>query len=243
VSVLRRFENRLEQLVSGVFARAFRSEVQPVEVAAALQREVDNSAQILSRDRRLAPNTFRVELSPADHDRLAPYGSTLAGELSGMLHEHADQQSYVFTGPLSISFDRTDDLSTGRFRVSSAAMAPVVSAPESHPADPEVRRSSLVLEVNGAHYPLQARALVIGRGSEADLRIDDPGVSRRHAEVRLDAQQGWPQASIVDLGSTNGLLVDGRRVESAVLHDGATVTIGNTTITLRDLGVSGRPHV
>ena len=82
MGVLQRFENKIEQFVSGTFARAFRSEVQPVEVAAALQREVDNSAQILSRDRRLAPNSFHVELSPSDHDRLAPYSSTLAQELA-----------------------------------------------------------------------------------------------------------------------------------------------------------------
>ena len=105
MGVLQRFEDRLEQFVSETFARAFRSAVQPVEVAAALQREVDNSAQILSRDRRLVPNTFHVELSPADHERLTPYGSTLAQELTEMLREHAEEQSYVFTGPVSISFD------------------------------------------------------------------------------------------------------------------------------------------
>ena len=82
MGVLSRFENRLEQLVSGAFARAFRSAVQPVELAAALQREVDNSAQILSRNRRLVPNNFHVELSATDHARLAPYGSTLATELT-----------------------------------------------------------------------------------------------------------------------------------------------------------------
>ena len=81
MGMLQRFENRLEQLVSGAFAKAFRSAVQPVEVAAALQREVDNSAQILSRNRRLVPNQFHVELSPQDHERLAPYSSTLADEL------------------------------------------------------------------------------------------------------------------------------------------------------------------
>src|SRR5687767_13280983 len=99
MGVLQRFENRLEQLVSGAFARAFRSAVQPVEIAAALQREVDNSAQILSRNRRLVPNNFHVELSAADHERLAPYGSQLAAELTDMLREHAEEQSYVFTGP------------------------------------------------------------------------------------------------------------------------------------------------
>ena len=106
MSALQRFENRLEQMISGVFARTFRSAVQPVEIAAALNREVDNSAQILSRDRRLAPNDFHVELSPADHDRLLGLGPALEQELVAMLKEHAAAQSYVFTGPVTIKIGR-----------------------------------------------------------------------------------------------------------------------------------------
>jgi len=83
--VLQRFEKRLEGAVTGAFARAFRSAVQPVEIAAALQREVDNSAHVLSRDRRLVPNDFSVELSPADHERLTPFGATLIEELGTLV--------------------------------------------------------------------------------------------------------------------------------------------------------------
>lgn len=235
MGVIQRFENRLEQLVSGAFARAFRSAVQPVEVAAALQREVDNSAQILSRNRRLVPNSFHVELSAADHERLAPYGSTMAAELVEMLREHADEQSYVFTGPVSITFDQTDELSTGRFRVRSAAMSKVTSSSEGNLSDTAVRRAGAVLDVNGMKHPLEPPGLVIGRGAEADLRIDDPGVSRRHAEIRVSAGAGSLQVSVVDLGSTNGVLVNGSRVEHATLGDGATVKIGNTTLTVHHL--------
>src|SRR3712207_8310387 len=111
MGMLQRFESRLEQAVSGAFAKAFRSAVQPVELAAALQREVDNSAQILSRNRRLVPNTFSIELSPADHDRLQPYSHTLTRELVEMLQEHADEQHYVFAGPVSIrSEEHTSEL-------------------------------------------------------------------------------------------------------------------------------------
>ncbi len=243
MGVLRRFENRLEQLVSGVFARAFRSAVQPVEVAAALQREVDNSAQILSRHRRLVPNSFHVELSAADHDRLAPYGSTMAGELTEMLREHANEQSYVFTGPVSITFDRTDDLSTGRFRVRSAAMAKVTSSSEASATDTAERRAGVVLEVNGVRHPLEPPGVVIGRGADADLRINDPGVSRRHAEIRVAPGQDAPQVSVVDLGSTNGLLVNGVRVEQGALGDGATVKIGNTTFTVHRVTREGSSDV
>jgi hypothetical protein len=233
MGMLQRFENRLEQLVSGAFARAFRSNVQPVEVAAALQREVDNSAQILSRNRRLVPNNFHVELSPTDYERLAPYSSTLAEELTDMLREHAHEQSYVFTGPVSITFDQTDELSTGRFHVRSAALAKVTPSSERSVTDTAVRRANVVLEVNGMRHPLEPPGLVVGRGTDADLRINDPGVSRRHVEIRVIPAENEPRVSVVDLGSTNGMQVNGRRVEQATLEDGTTVKIGNTTMTIR----------
>jgi hypothetical protein len=232
MGVLQRFENRLEQLVSEAFARAFRSAVQPVEIAAALQREVDNSAQILSRDRRLVPNNFHVELSPTDHDRLTPYAATLAQELTEMLREHAEEQSYVFTGPISIDFDKVEELGTGRFRVRSAALARVTPATGHEMSDTAVRRAGIVLEVNGVRHPLEPPGLLIGRGSDADLRINDPGVSRRHAEIRVVPAANAPAVSIVDLGSTNGMLVNGQRVQQATLENGSRVKIGNTEMTV-----------
>jgi hypothetical protein len=240
MGMLQRFENRLEQMVSGAFAKAFRSAVQPVEVAAALQREVDNSAQILSRNRRLVPNQFHVELSPQDHERLSPYFSTLTEELTGMLREHAHEQSYVFTGPVSITFDQRGDLSTGRFRVRSAALAKVTPVSERSVTDTAVRRANVILEVNGTRHPLDPPGIVIGRGTDADLRINDPGVSRRHAEIRVYAsERAGTDVSIVDLGSTNGMLVNGTKVQQATLEDGATVKIGNTTMTVRDVSQHG----
>src|SRR5688572_6847680 len=114
---LQRFEHKLEQVISGAFAKAFRSAVQPVEIAAALERECDNNAQILSRQRRAVPNDFHVELAATDFDRLAPYDSTLLADLTQQLQEHADQQHYVFPGPVTIAFESADDLGTGRFRI------------------------------------------------------------------------------------------------------------------------------
>ena len=236
MGILAKFENRLESLVSGVFAKAFRSAVQPVEIAAALQREVDNSAQILSRNRRLVPNQFHVELSAQDHERLSPYSSTLAQELGEMLQEHAHDQAYVFTGPVSIDFDERDDLSTGRFRVRSAALAKVTPASDRSVTDTAVRRARVILEVNGMKHPLDPPGIVIGRGTDADLRINDPGVSRRHAEIRVHASDTrGTDVSVVDLGSTNGMLVNGSRVQQATLDDGGTIKIGNTTMTVRFL--------
>ena len=153
---LQRFEHRLEQMISGVFARTFRSAVQPVEISAALQRELDNNAQILSRDRRLVPNDFHVELSSTDLERLAPYDSTVARELTEQVEDHARGQGYVFPGPVQIRFETAEDLTTGRFRIRSEAQAKV-TAQSTHT---QVRRAKALLEVNGTQHPLQPPGLV-----------------------------------------------------------------------------------
>jgi hypothetical protein len=230
VSGLQKFEQRLEQIVSGAFARAFRSAVQPVEIAAALQRECDNNTQILSRQRRMVPNDFHVELSQADLDRLAPYDSALVKELTTQLEEHGEKQSYLFAGPITISFEAADDLTIGRFRVRSQAHASVVS----NATHTQVRRARAFLDVNGTRHPLQPPGLVVGRGTEADLRINDPGVSRRHVEfVVEESPAGGVRISVQDLGSTNGMLVDGHRVATTGLQDGSEVRVGRTTMTVR----------
>ncbi|MDQ3422174.1 MAG: DUF3662 and FHA domain-containing protein [Actinomycetota bacterium] len=234
MGVLQHFEQRLEQLVTGAFARVFRSAVQPVEVAAALQREVDQSAQILSRDRRLIPNAFHVELSPSDHERLSPYGGPLASELAELLRQHADEQRYVFAGPVSIGFSSSDNLTTGRFRVTSKAMAKVTPVDGQRLSDTAVHRATVVLEVNGVRHPLEPPSVVIGRGTEADLRVDDPGISRRHVEIRLRPVDEGVSITIVDLGSTNGTRVDGGRIQQAELSDGSRIQIGNTSMVLRN---------
>ena len=228
-----RFENRLEQAISGAFAKAFRSAVQPVEIAAALQREVDNNAQILSRNRRLVPNVFVVELSDPDLDRLAAYDEAMADELTNTLRDHADEQSYVFPGPVSISFERAEDLTTGRFRVRSRAQAKVTG----NDTRTQVGRARVLLEVNGSTHAVHPPGVVVGRGSEADIRINDPGVSRRHAEFGVQlGRRSDPDGlriAVRDLGSTNGIVVDGTKVAQSPLDDGSTVRIGNTTLTVR----------
>jgi hypothetical protein len=230
MSGLSKFEHKLEQLISGAFARAFRSAVQPVEISAALQRECDNNAQILSRDRRLVPNDFHVELSQTDLDRLAPYDTAMAQELVSQLEQHADQQGYVFPGPVTIAFESADDLTTGRFRIRSRAQAKVTG----HASHTQVRRARALVEVNGTRHPLQPPGLVFGRGTEADVRINDPGVSRRHVEfVVTPGSGGADRIEVRDLGSTNGMLVDGHRITQTAVHHGTQVKIGNTTMTVR----------
>lgn len=236
---LQRFEQRLEQMISGVFARTFRSAVQPVEISAALAREVDNSAQILSRDRRLVPNDFHVELSAPDHDRLSALGVTLEQELASLLKDHAATQSYVFTGPVRVNLEAADDLTTGRFRVRSQALAKVSPAGPD-PTETQVRRAAALLEVNGERLPLLPPGIIVGRGNDVDLRVNDPGVSRRHVEIRVEDEGGRPRVSVHDLGSTNGVLVNGRKVESATLADGAEIRIGNTVISYHESATDGQ---
>jgi hypothetical protein len=175
------------------------------------------------------PNSFHVELSESDLERLSPYDSAMAEELTNALRDHADQQSYVFPGPVSIAFEGAGDLTTGRFRVRSKAIAKVTHSA----TNTQVGRARALLVVNGVRHPLDPPGLVVGRGTDADLRINDPGVSRRHIEYHVDNAGDRVRLAVRDLGSTNGMLVDGAKVPEAALHDGSTVKIGNTTMTVQ----------
>jgi hypothetical protein len=259
MGIFQRFEKRVEGAVSGVFARAFKGDVQPVEIAARLQRELDAEAKLMSRDKKLVPNDFSVGLSQHDHDKLAPYAATLTRELGDELRSHASDRGYVFSGPIHIDLALDTRLPTGRFTVSSEAVAgvsapasgspsaaePVPSRPaqdraaqdraaQNRPVErPRTRTTELVLEVNGMRHPLQPPGLVIGRGTEADLRINDPGISRRHAEIRV-GQSADGSIDIVDLGSTNGITVDGQKVRHAVLREGSRIEVGTTRMLVHD---------
>lgn len=291
MGVLKRFEQRLEGLVNGTFAKVFKSEVQPVEIAGALQRECDNNATIWNRERTVVPNDFIVELSTPDFERLSPYSGQLGDELSGLVRDYAKQQRYTFMGPIKVHLEKADDLDTGLYRVRSRTLASSTSqspagapqAPASRPfggdaqagapggygypppaygagapgappmpaapppgapAGPrpgpaagqrapgpgampgaQVRRW---IEINGTRHQISRPTLVLGRSTDADVRIDDPGVSRRHCEIRT----GTP-STIQDLGSTNGIVVDGQHTTRATLRDGSRIVVGSTTIVYR----------
>lgn len=302
MGLLKRFEQRLEGLVNGTFAKVFKSEVQPVEIAGALQRECDNNATIWNRERTVVPNDFVVELSGGDYDRLAPYAGQLSDELAGMVREYAKQQRYTFMGEIKVHLDRSDALDTGLYRVRSRTLAASASAPAppaSAPgapgmpgrpgvpghgtaggpgtAPPPMRPPSRPpaappgagtpppgypapgvpqgppahapavggyrpqpgygaagsrvrrwVEINGTRHQISRATLVLGRSTEADVRVDDPGVSRRHCEI-----QATEPATVRDLGSTNGIVVDGHPTKHATLRDGSRIVVGSTTIIYR----------
>jgi hypothetical protein len=298
MGVLKRFEQRLEGMVNGTFAKVFKSEVQPVEIAGALQRECDNNATIWNRDRTVVPNDFIVELSAPDYERLSPYAVQLGDELAGMVRDYAKQQRYTFMGTIRVHLERADDLDTGLYRVRSRTLAASESqhqypapgrqpqpqyppagrqqyqqggqgpqgyapapqerpgrseapqrpsGPPPMPAAPPAGGASVTrlpgtgvqpgspaaqlrrwIEINGSRHQISGSTLVLGRSTEADVRVDDPGVSRRHCEIRV----GSPSV-VQDLGSTNGIVVDGQHTQRATLRDGSRIVVGSTTIVYR----------
>ena len=228
MGVMDRFERRLDRLVSGTFARAFKSEVQPVEVAAALQRECDDRAAIVTRGRTMVPNEFMVELGQHDYERLSMYAEPLGAELAAMVREHADEQGYQFVGA-----------GDGRVRAGRGPRHRRLPGPQPggrrRRRQPRVRRASRPpprcrrrWRPGSSTLALTHRHTVLGRGADADLRLDDPSVSRRHAEIVLS-----DPPRVNDLGSTNGTFLDGERVQSAELYDGARVGIGSLTMVFR----------
>jgi hypothetical protein len=243
VGVLQSFERRLGGLVEGAFAKAFKGEVHPAEIAGALQREADNKKNVVARDRILVPNEYVVELGAKDFQRLEEWSEPLGEELSAMVREHAAEAGYSFVGPVKVGFERGDGIGTGVFRVRSSAVAgadpqpqPAAAArstggPRPAPAGAYPQRPRLIVSVGDdeSAYFLTHPVTVLGRAAECDLQVDDPGVSRRHAEIRyVDGKVG-----VFDLGSTNGIKVNGRAVERAELEDGDRIDLGSSTLIFR----------
>jgi hypothetical protein len=234
VGVLQRFERRLEGLVEGAFARVFGGVVQPVEVAAALQREAADKKAIVGQGRVLVPNAYVVELGAADFTRLGEYDEPLRAELASMVREHAQEQGWSFVGAVRVAFEQVDELDTGVFRVRSAVVSDA-SAP-AQPQTTGVGRPRLIIPA-GSGGPerlvlLTSPVTVVGRGADADLRLHDTGVSRAHAELRIEGEQ----VRLADLGSTNGTLLNGRPVSDAVLSDGDRIEVGATPLLFRREG-------
>ena len=232
MSGLSQFEHKLEQMISGAFARAFRSAVQPVEISAALQRECDNNAQILSRDRRLVPNDFHVELSQTDLDRLAPYDTAMAEELVEPARRSTPSSRATSSPARSRSTSRPPRTSPPAGSGSAAGRRPRSPATPPHT---QVRPApARVLEVNGTRHPLQparpgGRPRHRGRRAHQRPRASAAGTSSSSCRRAAGARR----IEVRDLGSTNGMLVDGHRITHTGVHDGTEVKIGNTTMTVR----------
>ena len=250
VSVLQRFEKRLEGLVEGAFAKVFKGVVHPVEILNAMQREAEAHKAILAGGRTLVPNRYVIDLSPYDHSRLAPYAAALAQELAQSQAEFIGEQAWTVYGDVIVEIERGEGLDTGMFRVTAEVytggeVAPVSApgydaGPPGYPAYDQGGgygpppghgggRNVRLVSGDGRTYPLQMGSTVIGRGDQANLRLPDVGISRRHA--RLDFDGG--QVVLTDLGSTNGTMVNGQRVSAVALNPGDMIQLGTTTLTFR----------
>jgi hypothetical protein len=236
VGVLQRFERRLEGFVEGAFARVFGGVVQPVEVAAALQREAADKKAVVGQGRVLVPNDYVVELGSADAERLTEYDAPLRKELAAMVDEHAREQGWSFVGPVGVRFETVESLDTGVFRVRSAVVADPGWSPAGETPTGAVRTSRATgrpeLVITGPTdtvVPLLKDMTVIGRGADADVRLADTGVSRAHAEIHLDGDT----ATLLDLRSTNGTAVNGAPVTRAALSDGDRIRVGGSTLVFR----------
>lgn len=226
MGLLDEFERRLESAINGPFRRAFHDVVEPVEIASRLQQEMDRRAAIISRGRTVVPNAFTVDLSTHDFERLVEIADVVRAELSSMVKEHATNQRYTFLGAVRVDLQEDPTLNTGDCRIRSATeQAAPVRVPDPEIINPAAHPQ---LVVAGRVYRLSKARTRIGRGTGVDISLDDPGVSRSHAEIVL----GSPPV-IRDLGSTNGTSVDGRKIAEAPLHEGAQITVGNTTMTFR----------
>lgn len=218
MGILDNFERGLERAVNGAFAKTFRSGLQPVELTSALRKEMDTRAAVVSRDRVLAPNRFVLRMSPADYKRMRSMGAALTDELIAFAQKHATGQHYQFAGGLSIDLQEDQDISVGMLQIESENVKGDVAW-------------TPVLDIGGRHYPLSRARTVIGRGSEADITVDDTGISRRHVMITWDGNR----AQVEDLGSTNGSKLNGEPVKKAILEPGSVIAIGRTRIVFQVL--------
>jgi len=251
VTVLRNIEQKIESLFEGVFGRAFRTHVQPVELARKLAKEMDDH-RMVSVSRVYAPNEYSVYLSPTDREQFESYEESLLTELQEYLAEHARRESYVLLSAPSILMNTDADLDVGEFGIATRMVQPepgaepqeavaepgatMVYKPKAgppteaaSPAELGVEPEVVTLDVDGNQHAIDKHSVVIGRSKDCDIRLADPNVSRRHAEVRQEGTAYW----VLDLDSTNGTTVNGRRQKRAKLEDDDRITVGSTDLVFR----------
>lgn len=244
MSVLRNLEAKLEGLVEGAFSRAFRSQVQPVELARKLAKEMED-AKSVSLSRTYVPNQFWVYLSPEDRAQFENYEDGLKKELSDYLLEHARSNGLALLTRPTVDLETDDRLSLGEFGIQAKLVQPAEAGAEAEAVEGDYGHT-MVYSTTGARRVESPRRdtrtllvsddkrtvvtgdpFVIGRSRECDLVLDDPNVSRRHAELRRE-DGGWV---VQDLGSTNGIKLNGRRSRGGPLSPGDEITLGLSRLT------------
>ena len=255
MSVLRTIESKIEGLFEGVFGRAFRTHVQPIELARKLAKEMDDHRTV-SVSRVYVPNEYTIYLSPQDRGQFGGYEESLVGELQEYLAEHARRESYaLLTAPI-VLVTTDGDLAVGEFGIATRLVAvedaeggreaekpppelrleepqqtmiyrpPAGTAVEEDAPPPAPEREVVTLAVGGRTHEITSPRVVLGRSRSCDVQLSDVNVSRRHAEVVQEGTTYW----IVDLDSMNGTAVNGSRVEREKLRDGDVITVGSTDL-------------
>ncbi len=248
MSILDSLESKIAGLVEGTFSRVFKSEVRPVEIARKLAREMEEHRSY-SLSRTYVPNEYRVYLSSRDRTRFTDYEGALADELGGYLLEHARREGFAMLSAPKISFETDTRLGLGEFGIQTRNVAPeergvsdeferqesgntMVYSTAARVAEPlrevaAVRTRRAFLLHDGRRLVIANSGLIVGRSRQCDIVLDDPNVSRQHAEVRPRGG-AW---ILTDLGSTNGTLLNRRRIgEPEVLSDGDEIEIGTSLI-------------
>jgi hypothetical protein len=246
MSVLRNLEEKLAGLVEGTFGRVFRSQVRPLEIARKLAREMDEHKTV-SVSRTYVPNEYAVWLSVEDREKFEGVEHEVIDELSAYLLEHARRERLALISRPQIEFHTDDRLQLGEFGIQARLVRAEEERDEARQGDHgqtmvystagrvqeqlhEVRESRsgrVVVVAQGKRMPVGPGGAVLGRSRECDIVLDDSNVSRRHAEIRPAGGDGW---TITDLGSTNGVQVNGRKVDTAPLRPGDAVVVGTVDV-------------
>ena len=250
MNVLRSIEQKIEGLFEGLFGRAFRTNVQPVELAHKLVKEMEDHRTV-SISRIYVPNEYTVYLSPPDREQFTYYEASLQNELKDYLAEHARREGYVLLSPPIVLIETDDDLAVGEFGIATRVVqgrpskgradepGPQVEPgatmvyrpreplpPEGPPADVALAQEIVTLTMDGKRREIDKRRVVFGRSKDCDYQLADPNVSRRHAELRQEGSAYW----LIDLDSTNGSQVNGSRTARAKLESGDVITLGSTDL-------------
>jgi hypothetical protein len=217
-------------MVEGFFATAFRSGLQPVELAKRILREMDAGKSVGVKE-VWAPNHFVFTLSAEDAERFQQAEGALVGELKQVVRDAAAERGWGLVGPPEIEFRTDDSIGRGQFGCEATL---VEGEPEPAPASSATGGEAVIVLLEEGHeartYQLHKQSVAIGRLPECDIVISDPGASRRHATI---TREEGGEYVLTDLGSTNGTIVNEEPVGEHVLSDGDRITIGNTVLEFR----------
>jgi len=255
MDILSRLERALEDVVEGMFTRAFRTQLQPIEIAKRLTREVETHRTV-SVSATYVPNEYTVHLTPETAQSFQPISVRLLSELEQYLREYISERNYQVIGQVAIHLAEDEELKVGEMNISLAnnatatpSGAPTPSVLRSYTAPPTARTMAAasadtektvlisaqpaMLEIIagesvGRTIPL-ADNLTLGRGPLNQVAFANPGISRHHAEIVLE-DEGW---MLRDIGSTNGTHVNGHRITQQLLRVGDTIEIGSVVMKVK----------